>query len=85
MGVGSDLLQVPLAGQRGDLLGNVSLRASTRRGYAAQAALHRIHATLRAALNGAVRTRLIPVKPGRWPELPKAARPRPQVWTAGVL
>ena len=45
------------------------------------ATLHRIHATLRAALNGAVRAGLIPVNPGRWPELPRAARPRPQVWT----
>jgi integrase len=45
------------------------------------ATLHRIHATLRAALNGAVRAGLISVNPGRYPELPKAARPRPQVWT----
>ena len=45
------------------------------------ATLHRIHATLRAALNGAVRAGLISVNPGRYPELPRAARPRPQVWT----
>jgi len=45
------------------------------------ATLHRIHATLRAALNGAVRAGLIGANPGRWPELPRAARPRPQVWT----
>jgi integrase len=48
------------------------------------ATLHRIHATLRAALNGAVRTGLISVNPGRWPELPRAARPRPQVWTPAL-
>jgi integrase len=48
------------------------------------ATLHRIHATLRAALNGAVRVGLIGVNPGRYPELPKAARPRPQVWTAAL-
>jgi len=48
------------------------------------ATLHRIHATLRAALNGAVRAGLIPVNPGRWPELPRAARPRPQVWTPAL-
>ena len=50
----------------------VSLRPAT---------LHRIHATLRAVLNGAVRAGLIAVNPGRFPELPRAARPRPQVWT----
>jgi hypothetical protein len=36
------------------------------------ATLHRIHATLRAALNGAVRAGLIGVNPGRFPELPRA-------------
>jgi len=48
------------------------------------ATLHRIHATLRAALNGAVRAGLIGTNPGRWPELPRAARPRPQVWTPAL-
>lgn len=35
------------------------------------ATLHRIHATLRAALKGAIRAGLIGVNPGRWPELPR--------------
>jgi hypothetical protein len=48
------------------------------------ATLHRIHATLRAALNGAVRAGLITASPGRWPELPKAAQPRPQAWTPAL-
>ncbi len=48
------------------------------------ATLRRIHATLRAALNGAVRAGLITSNPGRWPELPAAARPRPQVWTPAL-
>jgi integrase len=48
------------------------------------ATLHRIHATLRAALNAAVRAGLIRVNPGRFPELPRAVRPRPQVWTPAL-
>ncbi len=48
------------------------------------ATLHRIHATLRAALNGAVRAGLIGVNPGRFPELPRSARPRPPVWTPAL-
>ncbi len=43
------------------------------------ATLRRIHATLRAALNAAVRAGLISVNPARWPELPPVVRPRPQV------
>ena len=53
-------------------------------GAVSAATLHRIHATLRAALNGAVRAGLISVNPGRYPELPRAARPRPQVWTPAL-
>jgi hypothetical protein len=48
------------------------------------ATLHRIHATLRPVLNGAVRAGLIRVNPGRHPELPRAARLRPQVWTPAL-
>jgi len=60
-------------------------RDETALGHPVSAAtLHRIHATLRAALNAAVRAGLITVNPGRWPELPRAARPRPQVWTPAL-
>jgi hypothetical protein len=44
------------------------------------ATLRRIHATLRAPLNAAVRAGLIAVNPGRWPELP----PGGQAAAAGV-
>jgi integrase len=44
------------------------------------ATLRRIH----AALNGAARGGLIGSNPGRWPELPAAAGPRPQVWTPAL-
>lgn len=108
------------------LASRVSLRASTRHGYAAHvrgylipclgavpiadlaqgdvqgmftaiagchkaagrpvsaATLQRIHATLRAALNAAVRAGLIASNPGRWVELPVPIRPRPQVWTPAL-
>ena len=39
------------------------------------ATLHRIHATLRAALNGAVRAGLISVNPGRYPSCPRPPGP----------
>jgi hypothetical protein len=61
------------------------IRDETGLGRSARAAtLHRIHATLRAALNAAVRAGLIDVNPGRFPELPRATRPRPQVWTPAL-
>jgi integrase len=45
------------------------------------ATLHRIRATLRAALNTAVRDGLLATNPARHVELPTARRPQPQVWT----
>jgi hypothetical protein len=61
------------------------IRGEAALGHPVSAAtLHRIHATLRAALNAAVRAGLISVNPGRWPELPRAARSRPQVWTPAL-
>jgi integrase len=46
------------------------------------ATLARIRATLRAALNAAIREGLISVNPARLVELPAPARPHPVVWTA---
>ncbi|MFI9848648.1 tyrosine recombinase XerC [Nonomuraea sp. NPDC051941] len=43
--------------------------------------LHRIRATLRAALNAAVREGLIASNPARMIRLPASCRPYPQVWT----
>ncbi|MEV4576634.1 hypothetical protein AB0K16_25630 [Nonomuraea jabiensis] len=40
-----------------------------------------IHATLRTALNAAVRARLIPINPANGAELPHPRRPHPVVWT----
>jgi integrase len=45
------------------------------------ATLKRIHATIRASLNAAVRERLIGDNPARYVELPPARRPHAVVWT----
>jgi integrase len=47
--------------------------------------LARIHATLRAALNAAVRERHITDNPARYVELPPARRPRAVVWTGDQI
>ncbi|MER6007866.1 tyrosine-type recombinase/integrase [Nonomuraea angiospora] len=47
----------------------------------APSTLHRIRATLRAALNAAVREGLIASNPARMIRLPASSRPYPQVWT----
>lgn len=47
----------------------------------APATMHRIRATLRAALNAAIRQRLIDYNPAAHVELPPARRPKPLVWT----
>jgi integrase len=47
----------------------------------APATMHRIRATLRAALNAAIRQRLIDANPAAHVELPPAKRPKPLVWT----
>jgi integrase len=45
------------------------------------ATLHRIRATLRSALNAAIRDGLLRDNPARHIELPTPRRPQPQVWT----
>ena len=45
------------------------------------ATLHRIRATLRSALNAAIRDGLLGDNPARFIELPTPRRPQPQVWT----
>ena len=45
------------------------------------ATLHRIRATLRAALNAAIRDGLLTTNPARLVELPTPRRPQAQVWT----
>lgn len=45
------------------------------------ATLVRIRATLRSALNAAVREQLITDNPARWVQLPQVRRPHPVVWT----
>jgi len=44
------------------------------------ATLHRIRATLRAALNAAIRDGLLRDNPARFIELPTPRLPQPQVW-----
>lgn len=57
-------------------------RTPTRYGRArAASTLHRIRATLRVALNAAMRRGLIEANPARYLELPPASRPRAVVWT----
>lgn len=45
----------------------------------------RIRATLRAALNGAIRQRLLTINPARLVELPSGQRPAVTVWTPGQI
>jgi hypothetical protein len=57
-------------------------RIRTRYGRArAAATLHRIRATLRVALNAAMRRGLIDTNPARHVELPPVSRPKAVVWT----
>jgi hypothetical protein len=65
----------------------VLARAPTRYGRPrAASTLHRIRATLRVALNAAMRLGLIETNPARYLELPPASRPKAVVWTpAGTV
>ncbi len=49
------------------------------------ATMHRIRATLRKALNDAIRKRLIEFNPAAHVELPPGARPKARVWTANAV
>jgi hypothetical protein len=61
-------------------------RTPTRYGRArAASTLHRIRATLRVALNAAMRRGLIETNPARYLELAPASRPRAVVWTPARL
>ncbi len=58
-------------------------RTPTRYGRArAASTLHRIRATLRVALNAAMRRGLIEANPAHYLELPPASRPKAVVWTS---
>lgn len=64
------------------LLFAILARTPTRYGRVrAPSSLHRIRATLRVALNAAVRRGLIDSNPGQFVELPPADRPKAIVWT----
>ncbi|MFI9836284.1 tyrosine-type recombinase/integrase [Nonomuraea sp. NPDC051941] len=65
------------------LLAALASRPSPTGRRLSPATVVRIHATLRTALNAAVRARLIPVNPANGAELPRPRRPHPVVWTAG--
>ncbi|MDX3106707.1 tyrosine-type recombinase/integrase [Nonomuraea angiospora] len=65
------------------LLATLASRPSPTGRRLSPATVVRIHATLRTALNAAVRARLIPVNPANGAELPHPRRPHPVVWTAG--
>ncbi|MFG6200445.1 tyrosine-type recombinase/integrase [Nonomuraea sp. JJY05] len=66
-----------------ELLATLASRLSPTGRRLSPATVVRIHATLRTALNAAVRARLIPVNPANGAELPHPRRPHPVVWTAG--
>ncbi|MFI6637900.1 tyrosine-type recombinase/integrase [Nonomuraea fuscirosea] len=65
------------------LLATLASRPSPTGRRLSPATVVRIHATLRTALNAAMRARLIPINPANGGELPHPRRPHPVVWTAG--
>ncbi|MFB4285848.1 tyrosine-type recombinase/integrase [Nonomuraea sp. MTCD27] len=65
------------------LLATLASHPSPTGRHLSPATVVRIHATLRTALNAAVRARLIPINPAHGAELPHPRRPHPVVWTAG--
>ncbi|MGW4956430.1 tyrosine-type recombinase/integrase [Nonomuraea sp. NPDC004186] len=78
-----DLIEQLTSRDVNGLLATLASRPSPTGRRLSPATVVRIHATLRTALNAAVRARLIPVNPANGAELPHPRRPHPIVWTAG--
>lgn len=75
-------LQVDLARCSDDVQVRASVRGARR---TSPATMQRIRATLRKALNDAIRThRLIEFNPAAYVELPSVQAPRPRVWTSAA-
>ncbi|MEU8401759.1 hypothetical protein AB0C28_41775 [Nonomuraea sp. NPDC048892] len=65
------------------LLATLASRPSPTGRRPSPATVVRIHATLRTALNAAIRAQVIPVNPANGAKLPHPRRPHPVVWTTG--
>jgi integrase len=81
--LGRILLHQPTSRDANGLLATPASRPSPTGRHLSPATVVRIHATLRTALNAAVRARLIPVNPANGAALPRPRRPHPVVWTTG--
>ena len=64
------------------MLAGISRQRGPARAPVSAATLTRIRATIRAALNGAIREGLITANPASIVDLPAVPRPHPAVWTA---
>jgi hypothetical protein len=81
--VGRIRLRVLMVRDVGGMLAALGAHRSPAGHRLSPATVVRIHATLRAALNAAVRAGLIPTNPATGAELHRPRRPHPVVWTAG--